>query len=48
MSNADINVDRQMDGWTDGHLYHTLLQAGAIKKVLAISYCDGDWMEELG
>ena len=34
MSNVDINVDRQTDGWTDGRkigrLYRTLLQAGAI------------------
>ena len=31
MSNVDINVDRRTDGRKIGHLYRTLLQAGAIK-----------------
>ena len=34
MSNIDINVDRRTDGQKIGCLYHTLLQAGAIKMTL--------------
>ena len=38
MLNVDINVDRRTDRRTDGRkigrLYRTLLQAGAIKRVL--------------
>ena len=45
MSNVDINVDRRTDGWTDGqkigHLYRTLLQAGAIKTLKLLSENDG-------
>ena len=46
MSNVDINVDRRTNGRTDGtgrtdgqkigHLYRTLLQAGAIKTALTV------------
>ena len=40
MSNVDINVDRRTDGQTDGRkmgrLCCTLLQAGAIKRVITL------------